>query len=150
MLQEISESSSNRIVQRTSWSRERLLGLRNRSIFILLLIRSQLLASADAQPEQKHAGSVHARMHMYASFCLVSFLGMNGWKRARMSGWVGEWMDATELEEGEIPRAFCLFTGLPTGGRCVCTPPPPRFRRFYTIRKCEKKFKNLDQIKLIL
>lgn len=36
MLQEISESSSNRIVQNTSWSKERLLGLRNRSIFILV------------------------------------------------------------------------------------------------------------------
>lgn len=36
MLQEISESSSNRIVQSTSWSKERLLGLRNRSIFILV------------------------------------------------------------------------------------------------------------------
>lgn len=38
MLQEISESSSNRIVQMTSWSRERMLGLRNRSIFILLSV----------------------------------------------------------------------------------------------------------------
>lgn len=86
MLQEISESSSNRIVQRTSWSRERLLGLRNRSIFILVLIRFQLLASADAQPEQKDAGSVQRRRHMHASFFWVSFLrgGMNGWRRERM------------------------------------------------------------------
>ncbi|KAG7223458.1 hypothetical protein INR49_015562 [Caranx melampygus] len=45
MLQEISESSSNRIVQRTSWSKERMLGLRNRSIFILLSIQFQLISS---------------------------------------------------------------------------------------------------------
>lgn len=79
MLQEISESSSSRIVQRTSWSKERLLGLRNRSIFILVLIRFQLLASADAQPEQKHAGSVHARTHMYASFDFLFLGGINEW-----------------------------------------------------------------------
>lgn len=136
MLQQISESSSNRIVQRTSWSRERLLGLRNRSIFILVLIRFQLLASADAQPEQKHAGSVqrrtHARTCMRLSFGFVFWgWGMNGWRRERM----GRRTDATELEEGETLHASCLSTGLLTRGRCVFTPPPPpRFSRFYTIR----------------
>lgn len=147
MLQEISESSSNRIVQRTSWSRERLLGLRNRSIFILVLIRFQLLASADAQPEQKHAGSVHRRTHMYASFFWVSFFGGGGWMDGDVKGWVGEWMDATELEEGETPHASCLSTGLPTGGRCVFTP-PPRFSRFYTIRNFKKP--NWNKIKKIM
>ncbi|TNN80669.1 hypothetical protein EYF80_009177 [Liparis tanakae] len=46
---ETSESSSNRIVQRTSWSKEWMLGLRNRSIFILLSVLFQLLMSADPQ-----------------------------------------------------------------------------------------------------
>lgn len=84
MLQQISESSSNRIVQRTSWSRERLLGLRNRSIFILVLIRFQLLASADAQPEQKHAGSVQRRTH--ARTCMRLSFGS-------LILWGGEWME---------------------------------------------------------
>lgn len=72
MLQEISESSSNRIVQRTSWSKERMLGLRNRSIFILLSIQFQLLMSADPRAAaDAHVDStyrLHTRrthMHMY-------------------------------------------------------------------------------------
>lgn len=150
MLQEISESSSNRIVQRTSWSRERLLGLRNRSIFILVLIRFQLLASADAQPEQKHAGSVHKRTH--ARTCMrLSFgsLFVGGeWKDGDVKGWVGEWMDATELEEGETPHASCLSTGLPTGGRCVFTPPP--VLAVFTLFGILKKQKTEIKYKIIM
>lgn len=61
-----------------------------------------------------------------------------------VKGWVGEWMDATELEEEETPHASCQSTGLPTGGRCVFTP-PPLFSRFYTIRNVKKKKKQLKK-----
>lgn len=135
MLQEISESSSNRIVQRTSWSRERLLGLRNRSIFILVLIRFQLLASADAQPGQKHAGSEQRRTHARTRAHVCVFLlgpffggGMKGWRRERMS----RRMDGCNRAGGErlhTPPA-CPLVSLQEGG--AFSPPPP-FSRFYTI-----------------
>lgn len=112
MLQEISESSSSRIVQRTSWSKERLLGLRNRSIFILVLIRFQLLASADAQPVQKHAGSVHARTHIYASFDSLFWGGE--WMNGSSNGWMGRrMMDATETASTHLLPVHwsrCAFT----------------------------------------
>lgn len=72
MLQEISESSSNRIVQRISWSKERRLGLRNRSIFILLSVLFQPLMSEVAQtrPDGRRGSRTrmthaHARVRVY-------------------------------------------------------------------------------------
>ncbi len=132
MLQEISESSSNRIVQRTSWSKERMLGLRNRSIFILLSVLFQLLMSADprGRPDahkhththtrrthactRKHVGCVPFRR---VSSPLVTPLGMNGWMERWMDGWIREWMDATEREGGEPASVSCLPTDGSTGGR---------------------------------
>lgn len=65
ILQEISESSSNRIVQRTSWSKERMLGLRNRSIFILLSIQFQLLMSPDPRAEADAHVDYTYRLHTH-------------------------------------------------------------------------------------
>lgn len=120
MLQEISESSSNRIVQRISWSKERMLGLRNRSIFILLLVLFQLLMSADPQNRRTRTYKDDSRIHTrtYVHMCLLVWSCHPLWRPWKwMGGWMREWMDATEREGGELAPVSFLPTDGSTGGR---------------------------------
>lgn len=130
MLQEISESSSNRIVQRTSWSKERMLGLRNRSIFILLFgsVSAPHVKQRNPRPEHTDAHTrrrtradarIHTCMRLFfpssSSFFLsvrvlsprVTPLGMNGrmerWMDGREGGWIRD-MDGCDRAGGRRAR----------------------------------------------
>lgn len=135
MLQEISESSSNRIVQRISWSKERRLGLRNRSIFILLSVLFQPLMSEVPQtrPDARRGSRTrmthaHARVRVYIavqSGLVTPWDG--GWGGGWLDGWIREQMDAAEKDGRRAfirlqPAHWWIYRtedGFPS------TPPPP-------------------------